>query len=167
MDADRILIRQADGSDLPAIRDIYNQAILAGRHTCDTEPVSLEERERWFASHRGPRTPVFVAVSDGGVAGYAYLTRYRGRSALDGVAEVSYYVDFTRHRQGIGSRLLAYAMQTAGALGYHTLVAILLETNGGSIALLKRFGFSEWGRIPKAARFPEGAYDHLYYGVTL
>ena len=167
MDESRFLIREASASDLSAIRDIYNQAILAGGHTCDTELVTYDERERWLLSHCDHRTPVFVAQLDDRVVGYAYLTAYRGRGALMGVAEVSYYVDFGFLRQGIGSMLLAYAMEKARELEYHTLLAILLESNKGSIALLRRFGFSEWGRLPKIARFNSCEYDHLYYGIKL
>ena len=167
MNEPSFLIRPADSTDLCAIRDIYNQAIMAGGHTCDTEPVTCEERERWFFSHRYSRTPVFVAQLEDRAVGYVYLTPYRGRSALQGVAEVSYYVDFRFLRQGIGSKLLAYAMEKARELEYHTLLAILLESNDGSIELLRRFGFSEWGRMPQVARLSGYTYDHLYYGIKL
>jgi L-amino acid N-acyltransferase YncA len=44
-----ITLRDATPADLPAIVDIYNQAIPGGWSTADTVPVTVESRREWFA----------------------------------------------------------------------------------------------------------------------
>ncbi len=67
----------------------------------------------------------------------------------------------------IASQLLQHAMSVAPACGLTILVAILLDRNPGSIALLKKFGFSLWGSMPGIAIIGEERADHLYYGLKL
>jgi L-amino acid N-acyltransferase YncA len=52
-------------------------------------------------------------------------------------------------------------------LGINSQIAILLGTNDGSIALLKKHGFIEWGRMPGIIEFEDKICDHLYYGIRL
>jgi L-amino acid N-acyltransferase YncA len=54
-----ITIRRAALADVPAIADIYNEAVLTTTATFDTEPKSVTERTQWFHSH-DERHPVFV-----------------------------------------------------------------------------------------------------------
>ncbi len=96
--------------------------------------------------------------------GCAYLSPYQeGHPALRTVAEISYYVDFQYHGQGIGGKLLRHAIKEARRLGYRNLLAILLECNPGSIHLLEKHGFSLWGSLPQVAQLVQGWYSHLYY----
>lgn len=122
-------IRPARASDLFRLTEIYNEAIRTGRCTGDTREFSADERLPWFQEHLDPAYPLFVFERDGHVLGYLYLTAYRkGRGALRGTVEVSYYLDFRFHGQGIGSRLLCPRYRLPPApIGYHTMLAILLS----------------------------------------
>ena len=162
------VIRPAERRDLPRLTAIYNQAIRTGACTCDLTEFTEAERLPWFWEHQNPAWPLLVYELEGRAIGYAYLTPYRkGREALRHFAEVSYYVDFACHGRGVGSSLLASAIDAARRLDYHQLVAILLSCNGPSIALLKKFGFAEWGCLPDVAELPGGICSHLYYGKSL
>lgn len=44
-------IRAAVDADVPAIADIYNEAVIRGGASADLEPVSLESRRAWVDSH--------------------------------------------------------------------------------------------------------------------
>jgi len=161
-------IHKATATDLPRLTEIYNQAIEAGKCTSDTETVSVDERRRWFDDHQSDRFPLWVCETDGKVSGYVYLSAYRnGRSALRDVCEVSYYLAFGCHGQGIGSRLLAHAIEEARQRGFKHMIAMLLSANTASLALLKKFSFAEWGNMPHIARFGEVTYSHLYWGRSL
>ena len=162
------IIRPAVSADLPRLTEIYNEAIRTGRCTGDTREFTEEERLPWFLEHQDPAYPLFVFARDGEVLGYLYLTAYRkGRGALEGAVEVSYYLDFRVHGQGIGSRLLSHGIDAARSLGYHTLLAILLSCNQRSIALLQKFGFERWGCLPDIAEIRGERYSHFYFGRHL
>lgn len=165
---DGIKIRLAEERDLLAVDTIYNYWIKSECSTADTIPYSREEREVWFSEHPSDRYPVYIAESGVKVAGYFSFSPYRKRrEALKYVAEISYFVSPDWKGRGLGSLLMEYALGVAQGLGYRTLIAILMEHNVASIALLRKYGFVEWGRMPGIVVFGERRYDHLYYGLNL
>ncbi len=161
-------IRLAKLKDLKAIVEIYNQAILSGKSTADTEIFTREEKIPWFESHQNSNFPLYVVVVNDEVIGYVYLTAYRpGRKAMRYTAEVSYYLRNDFHRKGIGTSILEFIIIKAKELNFKTLVAILLEVNIGSIKLLEKFNFDEWGCLIDIADFKGNTCSHLYYGLKL
>ena len=159
-------IRYASLNDLDQIVDIYNQAIVAGQKTADTIAFSIEQRVGWFEEHQQEAFPILVATASDQIVGYLTISPYRkGRPALSKTAEVSYYIHFAHHQKGIGSRLLKHAIRLCPALHLDTLIAILIGNNEGSIKLLKKHRFKEWGRLPNIVHFNEERLDHLYYGL--
>lgn len=161
-------IRLAKYEDLEALVEIYNQAIETRRCTADMEPFTIEERISWYETHQSLEYPLYVYEADDTVVGYIYLSGYRpGRRAMKFTAEVSYYIHNDYHRQGIGSKLLEFAIKRAKELNYRTLIAILLDWNISSKGLLERFGFKQWGYLPDIADFDGEICSHLYYGLKL
>jgi L-amino acid N-acyltransferase YncA len=161
-------IRLAQQNDLPSINEIYNQAVLERFCTAHLEPVGLDQRVRWFSGHPPGRYPVYVSHDHDRITGWVSLGPYRtDRQALAHVAEVSYYIHRSYRRQGIGSFLVQHAIRVAPSCGINILVAILLDRNTASIALLEKFGFLKWGSMPGIARIGNETADHLYYGLKL
>lgn len=171
------MIRVATRGDLPDIVRIYNQAIRRYSERGETpvtafvEPLTVADRRPWFDRHDAETYPIWVFdAEDGGaaekeVAGWCSLSPYRsGRAALRHVTEVSYYVAEEHQRQGIGSALLAHAVEAAPELGFHAMIAVLLGINDASVGLLDAHGFEPWGRLPEIAAFGAERYDHLIYG---
>ncbi|MGB7367167.1 N-acetyltransferase family protein [Carnobacterium jeotgali] len=164
----KALIREASLNDLPEMVDIYNKAILTGGITCDIDVFTVEQRKSWFESHQTEKYPLFIYEVDGKVAGYSHLSGYRvGRRAVERVAEISYYVNSDYRNRGIGSKLVEHTLQQAREIGYHNIMAMIVEGNGASEYLLSKFGFQQWGRMPKVAEFNGELHDHLYYGMKL
>ena len=163
------MIRKAEISDLPIIVEIYNQAIDATCCTGDMEHFNAETRRPWFELHNNNiRTPIFVYELEGKVVAYGAISLYRyGRKAFERVCEVSYYVDFNYHGNGIGKKLLEYLIIEAKKIGYKHLVAILLDCNKKSISLLEKNEFVLWGKMPDIAHINNNVYSHVYYGLTL
>ena len=162
------MIRKALITDLPAIVDIYNQAIISRCCTGDTFCFSADERLPWFMEHNTPRTPVFVFEMEQRVIAYCSISPYRpGRKAFENIGEISYYVDFNYHKKGVGSQLLKHLLMEAAITDYSHLLAILLECNIGSISLLEKFGFKKWGALPNIAHIDNNYYSHLYYGLAI
>ena len=161
-------IRLAIQKDLSALTSIYNEAILRQTCTADTEVFTVEKRQAFLDAHQNDLYPLYVYEVDNKAVGYVYFSAYRpGRKAMIKTAEISYYIANDYQGQGIGSTLLAFALEEAKRLGFKTLVAILLGVNKPSIGLLEKFGFEKWGCLPSIAEFDYGMSDHLYYGLKL
>ena len=65
------MIRDATEQDLPAIRDIYNDAVLNTTAIWNEQPVDLANRLAWFTARQAQRYPILVAVENHEVTGYA------------------------------------------------------------------------------------------------
>ena len=139
-----MIIRLAQMDDLPAIVDIYNQAIPSQQSTGDTQPLRVEDRMTWFNEHRPEEHPIFVTEVEGQVAGWCSLSAYRpGRAALRFTAEISYYIALAYHRQGIATALVKHAIAACPSLQIRHLFAIVLEGNQASLKLLEKMGFEQ------------------------
>lgn len=161
-------IVSAEIEDRAAIVEIYNQAIKAGQNTADTETFTLTDRTEWFESHSPEKYPLLVAKEGDVVLGYLTISPYRfGREALKHTAEVSYYIHFDHHRKGVATQLMHVALEMCSNLEIKTLVAILIGCNQGSVKLLDKNGFKEWGRMPNIVELSTNKFDHLYYGLHL
>jgi len=160
-----INIRVAKSGDLPAIVEIYNQAIPSHSSTARTEPVTVDERRNWYQEHDSNLHPIFVAELDGQVIGWCSLSEYRpGRPALRFTAELSYYVDSQYQRRGIGSELISHAIKKSPSLGIRNVVAVLIDRNDASRKLLEKLGFQQWGYLPQVLDFNGQECGEYYYG---
>ncbi len=161
-------IRHADIHDLKKIVEIYNQAIRSKTATGDMDVFIPEERVDWFKAFDPDNFPIFVAVTDENIVGYATLSPYRpGRKAMHKIAEISFYLDYTYRKTGVGSLLLSHLLSECKKMGKETLLAILLDINTPSIGLLKKFKFQEWGHLPKIIDFDGDTCGHLIFGLKL
>jgi L-amino acid N-acyltransferase YncA len=161
-------IRLACPDDLPAIVEIYNQAIPSHCSTADLSPVTVEARRPWFREHEPDKHPIYVAEMDGKLAGWCSLSAYRpGRMALRYTAEISYYVDPACQRQGIGSALVREALEACPGLGIRNVFAVLLDRNEASRRLLEKLGFTQWGYLPRVADFDGQECGQFYYGLRI
>lgn len=158
-------IRIATLADLPAIVDIYNQAVSTQRSTANTTPVTVDQRQAWFREHEPGSHPIFAAEIDEKVVGWCSLSVYRpGRRALRFTAEMSYYVDSALHGRGVGGALVNHALQACPALGIKNLVAVVIDRNEASQRLLEKAGFERWGFLPRVLDFDGQECGEFYYG---
>lgn len=162
------MIRVARLPDLDEIVSIYNQAVEDRFATADLRSVTADERRDWFRDHDPTQFPIYVYEVGGTLEGWCSLSAYRrGREALLGTAEVSYYVRRSARGRGVGSALVRHAVGEATRIGKRVLFGILLERNTASIRLMERCGFSLWGRLPEVALIDGELVAHLYYGRKL
>ena len=139
------IVRSATEADVPAVLDIYNEAILHSTATFDVEPQTLEERLQWFRETKHPHC-VIVAEVEGRVVGWGCLRSFRARVAYRFTAEDSVYIHEDYRGRGIGVLLLGELIERAKKGGFHSVMAGMTEGNPASEALHKRFGFVEAGR---------------------
>jgi phosphinothricin acetyltransferase len=146
-----LTIRPATINDLPAITEIYNEAILTTNATFDTEPKTVAEQRVWF-KHHGPRRPILVAELDGAVVGWASLSEWSGRCAYDDTAEISIYIKQEFRSQGVGKKLMTAIMREGERIGLHTVIARITEGNQSSIHLHEEAGFEDIGVMREVGR---------------
>jgi len=137
-------IRPASRSDLPAILEIYNEAVLNTTATYDCEPRTLEHRIAWFENHEEQGYPVFVAEEpEGRLAGWSSLNRYHDRRGYQFTADNSIYVAADRRGRGVGTLLMPPLIEAARRRGLHAILAGIDAENQASLRLHTRFGFEK------------------------
>ena len=146
-----LVVRPARRTDLPAIMEIYNEAIRTTTATFDTEPKTLDERRHWFESH-DEQHPILVAEWDGQVIGWASLSKWSDRKAYDSTAETSFYVAEPFRGRGAGRELKRCIIQEARRLRYHTLIARVAEGSDASLHLNQQSGFRLVGTLKEVGR---------------
>jgi len=141
------MIRRAEKKDIPALMEIYNEAILHTTATFDTEIKDEKDRMAWFLEHTG-RYVIFVYEEAGTVMGYASLSRYRERKAYDPAVEISIYIHEKYRGRGIGCKLMEETLKYAESCReIVTVISQITSENEASIRLHEKFGFSYCGQI--------------------
>lgn len=149
----RIAIRKAQEADLPALTEIYNDAVLHTTATLDLEPRTVEDRRPWLEQHNRGNHPLIVAVLETGQAvGYASLSDLFDKDAYISTVELSIYVHPEYKRQGIGDRLMREILQMARAdETTHSVVSKITAGNAASDRLHEKYGFVKAGTLHECA----------------
>ena len=123
-------------------------------------PVDVDERARTFAAHI---SGTLVALVDGEIVGSLHVEPGRFGTGELGMAVLRPF-----RGRGVGSALLAAAIDKARADGLHKLSLEVFPHNAGAIALYRKFGFVEEGRRAKQIRRQSGElWDTLVMGLLL
>ena len=157
-------IRDATQADLSAIVAIYNAAIPGRMATADTQPVTVESRRDWFHDHNPNARPLWVALENNIIGGWLSFQSFYGRPAYRATAELSIYVAEDFQRKGIGSALLANAIEHAPRLGLKTLLGFIFAHNDASLRLFEKLGFQRWGVLPQVAELDGVERDLIIVG---
>jgi L-amino acid N-acyltransferase YncA len=141
-----VLIREAVSTDFDAISRIYAHYVLNALATFEETPPSVDEMRARHAAIVDARLPYVVAELDGEVAGYAYASAYRARSAYRHTLEDSVYVADGFGGRGIGLALLTALIEQCERGPWRQMIAVIGNSgNAGSIALHARLGFDHVG----------------------
>jgi len=139
-------IRPATADDLPQIVEILNYTAANSIASFDTRPVSVGERSGWFGqfSHAGPYR-LLVAQRGNRVVGYACSGRYRDHEAFRETVEVSIALGTSSRGQGVGTALYRELFECLAGEPVHVALAGIALPNDASVALHRKFGFTEVG----------------------
>jgi phosphinothricin acetyltransferase len=159
-----MVIRDAVGNDLAAIVAIYNSTVPTQIVTADFEPVTVESRLPWFASHTPDDRPLWVMEIDNTVAGWLGFQSFYGRPAYKETVELSLYVSPDFRRRGIGRSLLEKAIEASPTLRITTLLGFIFAGNRPSLKLFEQYGFEQWGYLPRVAKFETSEQDLVIVG---
>jgi L-amino acid N-acyltransferase YncA len=153
------IIRDAEPEDLKAIAAIYNEGIVEGRSTFETESRTAADIDGWLGS---PRQPLLVAEHDGEIAGWARIAPYSNRPCYAGIGEASIYVSAPVRGRGLGSALTTALHERAQQASLTKLLGKCLSTNHAAVKLVARHGFREVG-----IHLRHGQIDGQWHDVLL
>ena len=137
-------IRLAVDRDAAAIADIYAPFVESSATSFETEAPSADEIRRRMQETMMTH-PWLVCVCGGNVAGYAYATKHRLRTAYQWSVETSVYVHGSFRRAGVGRGLYTSLFAILAAQGFVNAYAGITLPNDGSVALHESLGFRPVG----------------------
>lgn len=140
-----VQIRACQLSDLDAVLEITNYAILKTTAIYDDDARTLAELKNWFLEKQEKNFPVVVAVLDEVVIGYGTFGAFRQKYGSRFTVEHSVYVNVDNNGKGVGSMLLTELIKQAKSQNMRTMIAAIDASNEASIAFHRKFGFIEIG----------------------
>ncbi len=144
-----MLIRAVKDTDLPAILEIHNEAILNTTAIWSYHPVDLTNRATLLAERQAKGYAFLGAFEGETLTGYGSFGDFRPHDGYCRTVEHSIYVHKDHQRKGIARALMLELMPAAAKAGKHVMLGGLDATNAASIALHKSLGFVETARMPQ------------------
>jgi L-amino acid N-acyltransferase YncA len=140
-----VRIRNGDPSrDAEACAAIYAPSVQSSAISFEeVAPDAAEMARRITAT--GEHLPWLVAELDGTVAGYAYGSRHRERSAYRWASDVSVYVSADHRRLGVARALYVALLERLTEQGMRVACAGIALPNPASVALHESLGFRPVG----------------------
>jgi diaminopimelate decarboxylase len=157
-----ITIRPARPGDARSYLAFWTAIVEEGRHV-RTERVTGTVRgyRRRFRHPWTDREAQIVAVDgDDRVVGHVYVQR-ESHPVTRHVATLGIAVEAGARGRGIGSALLAEAVRWARSVGVDKVALSVYPHNTGAIALYRKFGFVEEGRLARHSRKSYGDEDEI------
>lgn len=155
--------RLAQESDLQAITDIYNASVVAGGSSADLTARTIEQRRAWVDSHQDPYAVFVIENGAGEVVGFSALSVFYDRAGYDGVTDLAYYIAPEWQGKGVGTFAVRSLLDECRKRGMRKACGIIFADNAGSIALMKKYGFTQFGLMPAAATDSTGMMRDMSY----
>jgi L-amino acid N-acyltransferase YncA len=142
-------IRDAEPTDLPWIREIYNHYVANSTVTFDEDAMTLREWKSKYAYLHKLGMPFIVAVSPSGqILGYALVSPWKQKRAYRFTVENSIYLGAASTGKGLGPVLMQELIDRSKAAGLKEMIAVIADKGAeASIKMHENFGFTEIGRM--------------------
>jgi L-amino acid N-acyltransferase YncA len=140
------MIRRVKQSDAQQICNIYNYYVANTIITFEEVPVTEQEMKKRIAEI-STEFPWLVFEAETGIAGFAYASRWKSRSAYRYSVESTVYVAQDKLRKKIGQQLLSELIVKLKTSGIHSIIAGIALPNLGSVGLHEKFGFKKIGEF--------------------
>ena len=147
-DMSELIIRMARPKDAKAILAIYEPYILETAITFEVDIIPLEIFEDRMSKVQ-KQFPWLVGEKEGKIVGYAYCSSHYERAAFAWDCECSVYIAKESHHQGIATALYTKLFQLIAKQGYYNIYSLIAVPHESSVALHKKFGFTEVGTYLK------------------
>jgi L-amino acid N-acyltransferase len=164
----QLQVRQAKEDDASPLCEIFNEAVHDHLETFDSEPRAVDDqRLRITAAEQDPKHPILVAELRNWIAGWAALTPYDNRIALDDIGEIYIYVRRAFRSYGVGRQLMRAVQEASEKLGYRKLVGRILAQNQDGLILCRATGWREVGRHSAHARLKDALHDVMLFEYVI
>jgi L-amino acid N-acyltransferase YncA len=146
-------VRAAVPADLEQIAAIYAHYVRTTVATFEEVPLTAADWRHRLEDLAGQNLPFLVAESGAAVGGYAYAAPWRPKPAYRYTVEDTVYVSPAHTGRGIGSALLGALLAGCERAGARQVIAVIADTGSdASVALHRRFGFAQAGRLSGVGR---------------
>ena len=142
------VLRLATPTDAKGILNIYAPYIENTSFTFETEVPSIEEFGERISTYL-INWPWLVCEIDGVIAGYAYATRHRERTAYQWCTESSVYIHDEYQRAGIAKALYIALFDILKKQGFRNVYAVINLPNDKSVFFHERCGFEYFATYEK------------------
>jgi putative acetyltransferase len=155
-----VSIRPARASDAGSYLRMW-RGIVEERRWVRTETVgSLKDYRRSLADSWSDERARFVALAWGEVIGIITIERMQ-HPVNRHVATLGMAVEASWRGKGLGSALMAAAMRWARRAGMEKVTLEVYPDNEAGIALYRKFGFHEEGRLARQSKKSFGYQDEV------
>ncbi len=144
--------REAEPADLPAILEIYNDAVLTTTAVWDDTPRSESAHRDWFAGKRAQGHPVLVVERAGRLAGFGSYGPFRPWPGYRFTVENSIYTHREHRRMGVARQLLLQLIAHAQRQGMHCIIGGIEAENLASIRLHESVGYTQAACLHQVGR---------------
>ena len=146
------MIRGVEIRDAADIAAIYNYYIRETIITFETEEIDTAEMENRIKKILEAGYPFIVHEENDKITGYAYVGKFRERSAYSESLETSIYLDINEKGRGIGRKLYKRLIELSQEAGVHVLIGVVSYPNLASQRLHESVGFEKAGVIKEAGK---------------
>lgn len=150
-------------ADVAAMTQIWNTVVRDGIAFPQTEPLSIEEAEGFFAS----QTACGVVEEDGAIWGM-YILHPNNIGRCGHISNASYAVSPDHRGRGVGEALVRHCMTTAKERGFRILqFNAVVATNAPARHLYEKLGFVPLGTIPGGFRMGDTPAHTRYEDIVV
>ena len=160
------MIRYAHTDDAVSICRIYNHYVLNTTVTFEEQAVSVEEMQCRIREV-SETLPWLVYETGREVAGYAYASRWKSRSAYRFSVESTVYIDGHYTGKGIGRRLYEHLISDLRKLSLHNAIGVIALPNAPSVALHERMDYEKVAHLKEVGRKLNQWIDVGYWELML
>jgi RimJ/RimL family protein N-acetyltransferase len=159
-----VTVRPATADDVDALVAMLVEVAGEGRWIGTEAPVDVERRRRRMAADVDAEDAVVLVAEAGGEP----VGQLGLHLAPYGVADLGMLVAAGWRRQGVGSALMAEAVDRARKAGAHKIALQVWPHNAAALALYERFGFRREGYLTRHYRRRSGElWDAVIMGLRL
>jgi ribosomal protein S18 acetylase RimI-like enzyme len=156
-----ITLRPAGPEDARSFLSFWKAIVAEGGYVRSEEVETPARVYRARFRHSWSAREAQVVALDGGrVVGHVYIQR-EAHPVTRHVATLGIAVSANRRRLGIGRALMAEAFRWAASFGVEKIMLSVYPHNHAAIALYRRFGFVEEGRLVGHSRKATGYEDEI------